>query len=281
MAGRGTEHPPRKDDETDALASALAAAFGAMPEVVAVALGGSRATGTADATSDIDLYVYSDTEVPVAGRTALIAPRSSRREIDNRFWETGDEWTEAASGLHVDVMYRTRVWTEEQLDRVLDRHEPQIGYSTCIWHNIATARPLFDRTGWFATLQDRAGQPYPDALARAIVARNRPLLSGSFSAFRDQMIKAATRGDRVSVNHRTAAFLASYFDVLFAANRALHPGEKRLVDAAAALPRVPAGMANHIQELLAADGSPARIAACADALCSGLDTVLAGTTLPA
>ena len=45
-----------------------------------------------------------------------------------------------------------------------------------------------------------------------------------------QIKSAVNREDFVSVNHRTSAFLASYFDVIFAFNRVLHPGEKKLVE---------------------------------------------------
>ena len=44
-----------------------------------------------------------------------------------------------------------------------------------------------------------------------------------------QVGNAVARGDLVSINHRVAALMASYFDILFAANRVLHPGEKRLM----------------------------------------------------
>jgi len=48
---------PGSDPPPLALARRLAGAYAAWPEVEAVALGGSQATGLADAGSDIDLYV--------------------------------------------------------------------------------------------------------------------------------------------------------------------------------------------------------------------------------
>jgi hypothetical protein len=44
-----------------------------------------------------------------------------RAEIDNRFGETGDEWVDPDTGLHVGIMYRFPAWIEHRLDRVLVR----------------------------------------------------------------------------------------------------------------------------------------------------------------
>ncbi len=71
------------------------------------------------------------------------------------------------------------------------------------------------------------------------------------------MEKAARRGDLVSVNHRVAALLASYFDVVFAANGVLHPGEKRLLEQAGRLcASLPQKMAAQVTAVLQTAGLP-------------------------
>jgi predicted nucleotidyltransferase len=262
------------------LARVLAGHYGSLPQVEAVALGGSHASNTADPDSDIDLYVYSRADIPVSER-ARVTAGASRVELDNRFWEPGDEWIDAETGIHVDVMFRTVAWIEEQLDRVLRQRIGSVGYSTCFWHNVVSSWVLYDRSGWFQALQQNARQPYPDELVHAIVAKNHPLFLRSLSSYRYQINRAATRGDLVSVNHRVAALLASYFDILFAINHVLHPGEKRLVEIAMQqCNKVPKHMEQQVDALLqAASRTGTEVVERAEALIEGLNALLAAEGL--
>jgi hypothetical protein len=212
------------------LADSICARFSSFPQVAAIALAGSEGCGEADALSDTDLYVYADAEIPVQARRAIAGDFADQMEIDNRFWEPGDEWIERASGRSIDIMYRSPAWIQDQLARVLERHEASIGYSTCFWWNVLHSRALYDPAGWYGALQGRARQPYPAELRRAIVAKNFPILRDNISSYRRQIEAAVQRGDWVSVHHRVNAFMASYWDILFAVNGVPHPGEKRMVE---------------------------------------------------
>ena len=257
------------------LAHDIAQRYAELPQVEAVALAGSQTTGVADDDSDIDLYVYVNADLPLAARAAVARAHAQRAEVDNQFWEPGDEWIDAATNIHVDVMFRTRAWIAEQLARVLRRHEAAVGYSTCFWYNVVTAQALFDREGWFQRLQEDARQPYPEALRRAIIAKNYPLLRQSLSSYRYQIERAVARNDWVSVNHRVAALLASYFDILFAVNRLLHPGEKRLAAFVETNCRlVPSGMRLQVHDLLGAIAFDQSLLQKLDALLDGLDELL-------
>jgi hypothetical protein len=221
----------------------IARDYAAVPEVVAVVLAGSHGTGVADERSDIDLYAYSRTPVPLSTRADVAKRRSPDAEVGNRFHEPGDEWVEAATGIAVDVISRDVAWIEGEIERTLQQHQTSLGYSTCIWANVLASHILFDRSGWFASFQSRANQPYPEPLRRAIIEKNYCFLRQARSSYRRQIEKAIARGDGVSINHRIAAYLASYFDIIFAVNRVPHPGEKRLLSLAADLcPLLPPGM---------------------------------------
>ena len=52
--------------ETKAFITRLTALYAEQPQVVAVALGGSAAGGVADASSDIDLEIYTSGDLPLS-----------------------------------------------------------------------------------------------------------------------------------------------------------------------------------------------------------------------
>lgn len=226
--GKRHQHPVSEVNlpVTDAVRR-VAERFGGLPQVVAVAMGGSRGAGFDDAGSDVDLYVYALGEVSLEFRREL---GGAGAEIANRFWEPGDEWVDAASGLHFDIMYRSPAWIEDQLDRVLVRQEASLGYTTCFWYNIIHSETIVDQQGWYRTLQQRVRVPYPELLRRAIVEKNLPVLRRNRSSYRMQIARALERNDLVCRQHRVAALLASVFDIVFALERKPHPGEKRLLD---------------------------------------------------
>jgi hypothetical protein len=207
----------------------IAGEFAKLPEVTAVVLSGSQGGVLSDAGSDIDLYVYAEPEPRKGWRTDLAAKFGERASIGNDFWEPGDEWIALHTGNVIDIMYRSPVWIEQQLDRVLLRHQASVGYSTCLVYNVLHSMIMHDRGGWFASLREKAGRPYPEPLRRAIIAKNHPILRNTLSSYVHQIEIAISRNDRLSVNHRITALLASYFDIVFAINRLFHPGEKRLV----------------------------------------------------
>ena len=253
------------------LARKIAARYGELAQVEAVVLVGSHNSRTADRASDIDLYVFHHAEIPITERMEIAAPYREGAEFDNRFWGTEDAWTDLDTGIHVEGIYWGVGWIESELDRVLHRCEASTGYSTAFWYSIRNARILFDRGSWFHLLQADARQPYPEALRRAIIAKNYPILRRLSSSYLQQIALAVSRGDLVSVNHRTAALLASYFDVLFALNRLPHPGEKRLLQFAEARCKLrPPQLRPQVEQLLTGVNPVAD----ANALIDSLDPLL-------
>ncbi len=216
------------------LAQQIADLFAALPQVESIALAGSRGSeaGISDNASDIDLYVYTRSEIPLEDRVSIVerSGGASQSSLNLNYWGPGDEWLNAPTGIEIDIVYFDAVWMEVQVSQVIEKHQASMGYTTCFWRTIRHSIVFHDPRGWFSKLQQQCQAEYPEDLRQNIVTLNHPLLRSIIPSYAYQIEKAAKRRDLVSINHRLAALFASYFDILFAVNRQLHPGEKRMVE---------------------------------------------------
>ena len=190
--------------------------------------GGSRAGEVFDAKSDYDVYLYCTKAVSESVRREILERYCQIMELGNQYWEYEDNCT-LKDGVDLDILYRNLDDFAAGVAAVVEEGKAHNGYTTCMWHNLMTCKVIYDRDGRLQQTRARFDVPYPQKLKENIIHRNRKLMEGTLPAYAGQIRKAAGRGDLVSINHRTAAFLESYFDILFAVNEKTHPGEKRLI----------------------------------------------------
>jgi len=213
------------------LAMKIVEQFETLDIVEAIALGGSNTAGSIDRHSDIDLYIYATQVIPLSTRQGIVDKiGASEADLNLTFWDLGDEWYDLETGIEVDIIYWDSAWIEGQIERVLESHQANVGYTTCFWHTVLNSQALFDRKDWFANLQEKCKRPYPEPLKRAVIAKNHPVLRSVIPSYYNQIKKALERGDLISVNHRVAALFASYFEVIFALNEIPNPGEKKILE---------------------------------------------------
>ncbi len=202
--------------------------FAIYPQIEAIALGGSRAGTKYDEKSDYDLYIYCSSIPDESVRRKILEKYCQYMEIGNSFWELEDDCT-LKNGIDIDILYRNIEDFSQMIHSVVEKHIAYNGYTTCMWHNLLNCRILYDKFGKLEALKNKYMIPYPDELRDNIINKNLRLLTGNLPSYDTQIKKAVMRNDLVSINHRTTAFLESYFDILFALNKLTHPGEKRMV----------------------------------------------------
>ena len=207
----------------------ISSIYSQFAEVDAILLSGSQVNDTCDKYSDYDIYIYINQELYLEKRKMAASLYSDYMEINNCFWEPEDDGFIGSVNASVDIIYRNISEIESQINKILFEYDAKVGYSTCIWSNFIQSKILFDRNGRVAQLQDKYRITYPRQLKDNIIKKNYPVLRTSMASYYYQIDKALKRNDTISVQHRTAALLASYFDILFALNEIPHPGEKKII----------------------------------------------------
>lgn len=259
------------DANDEALLRRLVGTLAGVPGVEAVALGGSRARGSALPGSDYDIGLYyrggRPIDVAALGRVAVaLDDRGAEAEVTPVGgwgpWIDGGGWLKVG-GTPVDLLYRDldRVRTAiddahaGKVERFYQPGHPHAFLPTIYMGEVALARILHDPAGTLAALQART-KPYPPALSRA--------LCDSFeweAAF-------ALANARKGLEHRDISYLAGcafravacLCQTLFAVNGKYLLNEKGAVAAAAGFDRAPEDFAARVAAVHAAlvGDTPAR-----------------------
>lgn len=163
--------------------------------VEAIVLGGSSSAKSADNRSDFDIYIYAKHEPDVEKRREIALKYSTKPEIDNHYFETGDTYKLNQTGKPIDIMYRNPEFIENNIKWVWQECNASLGYTTCFVDNVNKSEILYDKNGWFKNLQKITQSPYPDKLANNIIKKNYDYLKDVMFSYYDQLETAIKRND--------------------------------------------------------------------------------------
>ena len=231
----------------DPILQRIVPAIAEVPGVAAIALGGSRARGTATETSDHDIGLYYSTERPLdtnrllqAARMLVDAPEAAEVTPVGGWgpWIVGGGWL-TIDGRKVDLLYRGL----DDVGRVIDacrtgdvtmHYQPghPHGFCSAIWMGeVALCRSLHDPEGRLARLK-AATSPYPRGLRDALIGKFEWEIL--FSIENGEL--AAGRGEQTHAAGCAYRALACAAQVLFALNERYLINEKGALQEAARLP---------------------------------------------
>ena len=265
-------------ETTDPLLERVLPVLAAVPGVAAVALGGSRATGAAQAASDYDIGLYFNETVGLDVPRLLEVVRGLVDEPAAAHvtevggwgpWIVGGGWLEIA-GKKVDLLYRPIESVETVIracreGRVSMDYQPghPHGFCSAIWMGeVALCRSLVDAEGALAALKAMTC-PYPDKLREAVIR----LFQWEILFAIENARTAVAREDQAYIGGCAFRSLACAAQVLFALNRRYLINEKGALGAAGQLPLTVGNLAERARSVWRAIGVGAFDAALAE-LCA-------------
>lgn len=261
------------EQEIEDILTQVVARVSKIEGVQAIVLGGSRARGTADERSDIDLGIYYNGQHPFS-TTALgaAAKELDDRHSDNLVTSFGD-WGPAVNGggwlqirgHHVDFLYREIGAVRDAIEdciagrpRSIYQLGHPLGFHIQIYAGeVHVCRPLFDPPNAIGELRTLINE-YPEKFRTAAVTKH--LFDAEFEIA--IAAKPAERGDVMYVAgclFRAAGFMTV---VLYALNRRFYLNEKGAFAESRGFPIKPARFHETVASVLAKVGTtPAEMSA--------------------
>jgi len=239
---------PLADPLADPVLNRIVPALATVPGVAAIALGGSRARGTANEASDYDIGLYYSAAQPIDTDALRKSVRPLVNERDAAEvtsiggwgpWIVGGGWL-TVDGHKVDLIYRNLDDVGRMIDacragEVTMHYQPghPHGFCSSIWMGeVALCRPLHDKGGLLAALKAKT-TPYPSALRESLTKRFQWEV---LFAIENAEI-AIARGEQTHIAGCAYRAMACLAQVLFALNERYLINEKGALQEAAAFAR--------------------------------------------
>jgi predicted nucleotidyltransferase len=233
-----------------------------------IALGGSHARGSADAHSDVDVYLFAERVFPGAHRAALVRERLGDASGPVS-WGADEPWTEGGTdfrlhGQRVEIWLRSAAAVDTAVQAAL-RGEIRrdhvfwtvMGFfSYAVLADLKSMRIVEDPGGMLARWKEEVAV-YPEPLRQAILRRF--MAEAAFWPGNPHYLGAVERGDVIYTRGIVQQVVHALIQVVFALNREYFPGEKKLAEALRRLPVAPPGLAERVETLVG--GSPAALQA--------------------
>jgi hypothetical protein len=245
----------------------IVAQLSIIPGMAAIALGGSYASGSAHAGSDMDigLYYFENNPFPLdqvrrlAGELAQGGNYTVTGFYDWGAWVNGGAWIHNPI-LKIDFLYRSI----DQLRRTIDEakrgllhhdygQQPAYGFYSVIYlAEMHICLPLFDPQGVIAALKESLAV-YPPKMKERIIHDS--LWSAEFTLLHGGGF--AAQGDVYNTVGCLVRAAANLTQVLFALNETYFIRDKQVMRVIASFPLCPAGYVEQVTGILAHPGSSA------------------------
>lgn len=257
--------PPEKQ----VLLTMLVDQLRAVPGIAAIVLGGSYASGTQHANSDMDVGLYYWEAQPfdlaiirqIADAISVQGPATVTGFYEWGAWVNGGAWIHTAQGK-VDFLYRNLDHvqrTVHEAQQGITHHDyaqqPTHGFYSVIYlAETNICQPLYDPAGLIADLK-RQVAVYPVPLKQKLVADT--LWSAEFTLLFAHDF--AAKGDVYNTVGCLTRITANLTQALFALNEQYFMRDKQVMETLATFAVLPPGYVEQINAILAAPGSTASV----------------------
>lgn len=239
----------------------LVRAFGGVPGIRAIVLGGSRARGEGSAASDYDIGLYYEPDNPIdvgrLAKAALLLPGAASSSVtaigEWGPWINGGAWL-LIDGRRVDLLYRDLGKVGEVVDaccagtieRLYQPGHPHAFVSAIYAGELALCETLWDPENVLAPLRRRC-RPYPPLLAEAVIRTF--FWEARFSL--DNARHGRGRDDRIYMAGCVFRSIACLCQTLFAVNRTYLLNEKGAVAGVERLTVKPRAFRHRVERAIA------------------------------